>query len=727
MFLARVLQFTDRNNRAVNGVVTFRSSNERFIRCDVCQKYPEIVKRYVPKRPPPITTATGTHYRADVLEDHIKTAYHIECSKAKRISSLNIEEQECAPMDIAVSRANIKMVNYVSKLMIQVFNDGKRLNLSAWSWPSRFVAGETSYSFESRPENQMKSIISNGLNLQYVNPPGHLELMTAIVSSHRQEFLKKIENCRTISLRVDGSVDLNQIDKIYVMGKLINLDGTLELVFLGIGEQKERFATGLMAAVDEALKIAVSEPNIIYRKLSSVCTDGANINIGEKQSLWTLLEAKCKSAGSNIPLIKIWCGAHRAELAWKDTAKSVGEVRKVLSTLSQISSHFHTSSLRSGELKEIASSDPSFKLLSIPKLFEVRWSQFSFQLLRSVLVSWQPLVIYFERNAEDSACAGFHNYLTNSRNLQLIAFLADVLFSYSRFQQKLQGDRLTIISMKQHVAAIINALIKMDDSPLPGGFEEKFTNSLITNEDGKMFLKGVELLPPRPRRRGRELESIHQLRNKVLNSLKDFLTKRFDAEEKLLRVAEPFVNFDKDTNLNEIHSLLAPDLSLSSLYLQFEDIANSNRANNIRDSGLNGSIVQLSKNEESRAQFKELIDVLARINACTPHSSDVERCISANNILKTSNRASIHVETENKYIYIHTNMPDLAEWNPTPAAVLFVNEKARRHRDITPEMGKARHQPYFKGIFPGAEGDDTDENENISNEQALEMPPGNNF
>lgn len=33
--------------------------------------------------------------------------------------------------------------------------------------------------------------------------------------------------------------------------------------------------------------------------------------------------------------------------------------------------------------------------------------------------------------------------------------------------------------------------------------------------------------------------------------------------------------------------------------------------------------------------YEDIVTVIARIAACTPHSADVERCISANNLLKT--------------------------------------------------------------------------------------------
>lgn len=173
-------------------------------------------------------------------------------------------------MDIAINLANKNQIDRVGKLMIQVYLDAKRLNLPAYSWPSRYVAGEASFVYDSL--NQSRSIIAQNIDLQYVNPPGHLNIMIAIVHSHREEFLRKINDCIALSLRKKGSTDFTHIDKIYVMAKLINLDGSSKLIFIGIAEQTQRQAIGLMAAVMEALKTAVNDPKLILRKTSSVQT-----------------------------------------------------------------------------------------------------------------------------------------------------------------------------------------------------------------------------------------------------------------------------------------------------------------------------------------------------------------------------------------------------------------------------------------------------------------------
>lgn len=51
--------------------------------------------------------------------------------------------------------------------------------------------------------------------------------------------------------------------------------------------------------------------------------------------------------------------------------------------------------------------------------------------------------------------------------------------------------------------------------------------------------------------------------------------------------------------------------------------------------------------------------------------TDVERLISADNRLKTKLRSNITIESENKYLYIHSNMSDLVKWNPTKAAKML--------------------------------------------------------
>lgn len=124
-----------------------------------------------------------------------------------------------------------------------------------------------------------------------------------------------------------------------------------------------------------------------------------------------------------------------------------------------------------------------------------------------------------------------------------------------------------------------------------------------------------------------------------------------------------------------------------------------NNLDTVQNKNLNKIIKQLSKTTESRELYKELIIVLAIVAALTPHSADVERCISAFNILKTKLRSRLSLRTENKYLYIRMNMPVLSEWNPAAAAKLFLEDKVRRNRDVTSSSEVSKRQNYFKGVF----------------------------
>ena len=55
-----------------------------------------------------------------------------------------------------------------------------------------------------------------------------------------------------------------------------------------------------------------------------------------------------------------------------------------------------------------------------------------------------------------------------------------------------------------------------------------------------------------------------------------------------------------------------------------------------------------------------------------PHSVDVERIISANNVLKSVHSNRMKIETENNQLFIHYNILYLENWNPRPAILAWL-------------------------------------------------------
>lgn len=710
----------------------WKRDGRKYVHCTSCIRYPEIVKRLLANnKSPAIASEGGTMFRRETVDSHFATSYHKQCMKADRIKTLQVPSKE-TPIDLAISKSNEELANRIGKLVISVYNDAKRLTLSAHSWPSRVVSAEVASSFTFNVSAATSST-PLPINLQYVTPAAHLEFLECIVESDAQTIREKLESSLALSLRVDGSVDRTNIDKIYMLAKIVNSRGVQETIFLGIGDQTERGATGMLDAMKCGLNETFSEYEWIFKLISSLVTDGASVNTGEKKGLWRLIDDNSNALGSQVPILKIWCAAHRAELAWKDVSKSITEVANIFKSLVSISTYFHQSGLRTSELKTIAK-DSALSLLSLPKMFEVRWSEFTFYLLNSMLTSWNALVLYFQRNVADKECNGFLKFLTKVDNIKLIAFLADILFIYMRFQKNLQADNLTLITMHSNVKSLLNSIARLqegNDNMLPGGWEDafckalqirsavvdcettcdknkNFDDSVVGDATVRYYLKDIELWVPPPSRRKehhrfvsdrRELAAI---KNEIMCSLQEYLQKRFEIDEDILSILEPFVALNSSADISEIHSRIAPDTDLASLFLQYQELC---EVHSLKLLSLPALVAHIATSS-TQNNYCDILKVLARILAATPHSADVERCISANNLLKTSLRSTMNLTTENKYLYVHFNMPDLTDWIPRKAVLKWLKKKERRRNEVTSQLGKSKavQQKYFKGVFPEAEG-----------------------
>ena len=129
------------------------------------------------------------------------------------------------------------------------------------------------------------------------------------------------------------------------------------------------------------------------------------------------------------------------------------------------------SGLRSRELRDIAKSD-SLQLRELPKLFEC-WSEFNSSLLESVLVSWRALVNYFKTGTDQSS-QGYYKYPTAIQNVQLLAFLGDLLFVFTRYHKKIQDDKFNLTDLPEWKADCLKRLYLLDQSRVVGGWEAAF-------------------------------------------------------------------------------------------------------------------------------------------------------------------------------------------------------------------------------------------------------------
>lgn len=312
---AVVVVHTTENSNFNKFLDYFRSkNNNKFVRCKVCCKYPEIVKLHcLNSKPPPITTENGTRFLQQIVQDHSESAAHKNCYKAYMQSSFkNTDILQNTSIGRSITHANLALANHIGKLLIHVYSTAKKLTLSSYGFPARVATGIVAESFK------YKTYDFNNItfNLNYATPASFRDFLEIIVQCNRPQLNKILSDSLANSLRCDGSVDRTQIDKIYTMLKIITKEGLDKLFFLGAAELEERGADGLLNAVQNGLKMTLkTDIGYVIKNTSSIVTDGTAVNSGDKGGLWTKFDAYRKSfftENENLPpLLKIWCSAHR--------------------------------------------------------------------------------------------------------------------------------------------------------------------------------------------------------------------------------------------------------------------------------------------------------------------------------------------------------------------------------------------------------------------------------
>ena len=135
-------------------------------------------------------------------------------------------------------------------MIIFVYNDAKRTTLSGWSFPFRIVTAEFARNFKLRQEK----ISVSDIDMRYVTPSSHAELLSCIVESDAINITKMLSESLAISRRLDGSVDRTQKHNVYVMAQVITKDGLIETICLGFDVHKAKGATGYLICVKRSHK-----------------------------------------------------------------------------------------------------------------------------------------------------------------------------------------------------------------------------------------------------------------------------------------------------------------------------------------------------------------------------------------------------------------------------------------------------------------------------------------
>ena len=676
---------------------TGRIDGRTKYRCEPCYKLRETIGKNWSYRGKlhGLCSEKGVVLRNKELDKHFLSDVHTESVKAWNIAQLSsVEKSTATHIRMYISKENEAKANKIGGYMIEIYNNAKRGTMSAFSWPSTHLSHRMGNQFHMQsPHTDFNPPDSD---FSYLTPTQHCDLMRYIVNSHKPILQDKIKQSRAVCLSVDGSVDRFQVDNKHVKCKIITASGCEQDIFLGFDQAKERKTAGYVGAVKAAVKWCIPWSDI-FSKTISIVTDGENANTGIRNSLWASLEAERKTEDGNLPLLKIWCGVHRSDLAFTNVSKTIPEVHNVISDAVSLTTFFHTSGARTKELQETATLH-KFSLRRLPKYFEVRWTEFSYKLITSILFSWRAITTYLKTITQtDSAANGHLANLTDFDKIRTACLVADILMIYSRFQKSIQDNQLNIFGLKDKVETLKKSIVQLNVNPLVGGWEELFQKNVKEDKT----LHGVKLNIKARRRQShhslvQDKRDFDAIRNETIASLLNFVEDRFQADNDLHASLQPLLKLNGDVTDSELracHSSIIPDMDLASFALQYRDAASSSDLKSMTTTALLKHIVS------SRLEMEELVTALARVSVTKPHSADVERLIRSYSLIKTIDRASLSAETLKCYLYIRHNMPVLAKFDPRPAVLLWLTDKDRR--DVVPQ--KAKEQKWFKSVFEEAE------------------------
>ena len=130
--------------------------------------------------------------------------------------------------------------------------------------------------------------------VQYLSPVQHREFLSCIAEVGRKQTAEELSSALAASLRVDGSVDRQQIDNKHVCIQIVTSKGEIIHRFLGFRQPVEHGIAGYLQCVQEASKGILPWSDVIT-VTSSIVTDGESLNSGDRNGLWKKLDEE-KSA-----------------------------------------------------------------------------------------------------------------------------------------------------------------------------------------------------------------------------------------------------------------------------------------------------------------------------------------------------------------------------------------------------------------------------------------------
>lgn len=333
-------------------------------------------------------------------------------------------------------------------------------------------------------------------------------------------------------------------------------------------------------------------------------------------------------------------------------------------------------------------------------------SQSSYKLVNSILSNYQPLIAHLE-TLDTNEAKGLLSKWTREDTVTLAACVCDTLYIYKRFQKRIQSDDLTIFDLESARDHCVEQIEKLLQRPLPGGYEEKICRSTSEDETkSATFLDTV--LSERVARRGKSANvfvtsghrDVGAVKNELIRSLVEFLKCRLhidkatDGTSYAVRLKAVSPSCLKAGNAEEIDvkgvfDTIVPDLDWRDFRASYFEVVTALKKSPAT------TLSEILVFPLANKHWKTVSTALARVLVSKPHSCDVERLVSAYNIVKDDDRCSLASNTVDAYLHIHVNMPPLSSFDVRPSLHAWMLKGEKRPHPTS----KAMEQEWFSGVF----------------------------
>lgn len=411
-------------------------NKRRMVQCVLCQKFRHLVVQCIKSNHVPFIVDTFVHLKAKIINKHVCSNMHKEAMKEYERQNYIADKQlnVIPPVPRLLIAKNEAEYNHVAEIMIFVYAATKRCTFSPNNTPAMFVAHKMAQNFKFNDPN-VPTVPSN-LNLRYVNPIYFRIFQDCIIKAFMPEFRNIVDTFQACSIRCDGSVDRKNLDKIYHIAVIIDKNGNRKQYYVGMVTAEETGGLGYVKALEASLKMILGEKLAlkVLNLVTSIVTDGNAANTGKEKGFWIQFQLKYRKNGSKIPLLFYHCCAHRSNLIWVKISKDVVAVKNIFQNIIDVASYFNRSAKKFKNLQEWAKRK-NLKVRKLPPTFEIRWSEFSFDLLQALLVSWTAITTFLQEAAskdKDKTAQSLLHHLTKYETLLGLSFLHDLLFIFSR-------------------------------------------------------------------------------------------------------------------------------------------------------------------------------------------------------------------------------------------------------------------------------------------------------